>query len=160
MCKRWLIAEGISHLSFIDYFSKHTCVNVYSCGTGISEKKEEDSCCEMANTYYQDKSQVKRILRNQASDKFSTLNCQQALPRLQIRTHGLCCKQKKHFMISFSYSWYIHIIMSVVMETFHQFQYPKMNLKLKKVHFSEDKRVNFCMKTVSTMKYNSWCLNP
>lgn len=85
-------------------FSRHTCVYVYSCCIGISVKRNKTAVRQ--HIYPTKKSQVKRIFKNKACSKniMGTLNCQPALPRLQIRTHGLCWNQSKYFMTFFLFN--------------------------------------------------------
>lgn len=55
-------------------------------------------------TYFKKRCWIKRMFKNKACNKNirGTSNCQPALPRLQIRTRGLCWKHTKNLMSFFS----------------------------------------------------------
>lgn len=75
-------------------------------------------------TYFKKHCWIKRRFKNKACSKNirGTSNCQPALPRLQIRTRGLCWKHTKNLMSFFSLilkKQYVYIICWVVTYSFH-----------------------------------------
>lgn len=85
-------------------FFWHTCVDVYSRCICISVKINKTAV--KRHIYCKKKSWVNRIFKNKACSKhiLATLNCQQALPRLQIRTHGLCWNKQTNILWAFLFN--------------------------------------------------------